>query len=589
MKSRFHNITTDGDSGVLQSDNSIITIVASGFHNNHATNGDGGVILSFSSTITVEVSEFCNNSATLYGGGVVNSVNSTIMIVTSAFHYNTATERGGVLHSTNSAITICDSNFTENSSPIGAAIIALAGTKIQYHGYLLFDKNSANKYAVMYLSNSNLRGHTLLFSNNFGSLVAFNSNITFSGNATLKFVNNRPSTSKTTPIGFQEGGAITLFQSNVFIDGECYLECNHAENGGAIHSTDSKLYVNGIITIAHNTATGNGGGIYLSNSELNCQQKGRSVLFNNTAALKGGGLHAISSTIKAISNLLEYENYNTQYKTVFYIGTRINFTKNAAKIGGALSLEANAKLYILKYYERTITYDNFFAIENPVIYENDANTTIFIANNADYGAAVYVDDDTNSGTCAIDPKIECFFQVLTVDDNYYHAYDIVNLATQSMYFSQNYASISGSKLYGGLLDRCAVSVFAEIYKKYASESIIGGNAYFKNVSLVTDVSISSRPVRVRLCTNDARNYNYNQSHIKYVKKGEPFPVSLVAINQVGKSISAIIRTSLKFADSGLAEGQLERNVSAGCTNLIFNIVSPQNFENLILYASDGPC
>ena len=82
--------------------------------------------------------------------------------------------------------------------------------------------------------------------------MAFNSNITFTGYAA--FVNNTPS--QTVSGDFQEGDAITLFQSNVFFDGVCNLEHNHAENGGAIHSADSKLYVNCNVTIAHNTATG---------------------------------------------------------------------------------------------------------------------------------------------------------------------------------------------------------------------------------------------------------------------------------------------------------------------------------------------
>ena len=90
----------------------------------------------------------------------------------------------------------------------------------------------------------------------------------------------------------------------------------------------------------------------------------------------------------------------------------------------------------------------------------DANTTIFTANKADYGGAVYV-DDTNSGTCASDPKTKCFFQVLAIHSLHYQ-----HLKTQSiiLYFSQNYATISGSTLYGGLLDRCAVSQFAEVHK-----------------------------------------------------------------------------------------------------------------------------
>ena len=44
---------------------------------------------------------------------------------------------------------------------------------------------------------------------------------------------------------------------------------NLAENGGAILSTGSKLYiVAGIVTVERNMAIQNGGGIHLSNSEL---------------------------------------------------------------------------------------------------------------------------------------------------------------------------------------------------------------------------------------------------------------------------------------------------------------------------------
>ena len=123
------------------------------------------------------------------------------------------------------------------------------------------------------------------------------------------------------------------------------------------------------------------------------------IIMNNTstAVQQGGGLHAISSSMKAIS---AFTNVWLQYT-----GTRINFTKNLAKRGGGLSLEANAKLYVLKH-------DNI----STLLHNSDGyntNTTIFTANRADYGGAVYV-DDTNSGTCASEPKTECFFQVLAI-------------------------------------------------------------------------------------------------------------------------------------------------------------------------------
>ena len=85
------------------------------------------------------------------------------------------------------------------------------------------------RYAVIYLSDSELIGGgsgnaTFSWTSNLGSLVAFNSNINFNGYA--KFGNNQPS--QTAAGDFQEGGAITLLQSNAYFDGECNLKHNHA-------------------------------------------------------------------------------------------------------------------------------------------------------------------------------------------------------------------------------------------------------------------------------------------------------------------------------------------------------------------------
>ena len=398
--------------------------------------------------------------------------------------------------------------------------------------------------------------------------MAFNSNITFTNYAV--FVNNqRPQSASG---DFQEGGAITLLQSDIFFDGVCSLEHNHAENGGAMHATESKIYVNGIVTIANNTASGNGGGVYLSTSELNCQQKSIFVLVNNTAVRRGGGLHAISSSIRATSSAL-IDPISKHF--LQYTGTKINFVKNTAELGGGLSFEVNAKLYILKY--------------NPILYSgNDTSTTVtnFTANSADYGGAVYVDDDTNSGMCASNPKMECFFQVLTI-----HSEESKSLKIQSIYFSQNYANISGPTLYGGLLDRCAVSQFAEVHNKHSSgqeyEYEGNGISYFTDVATGERTLMSSLPVQVCLCTSTEHNCT-NHSSIA-VKKGETFTLSAVAVDQIGQPVHATIQTSLHFTESGLAEGQLARTIPAECTNLTFNVLSPHNPESLTLYASNGPC
>ena len=173
-----------------------------------------------------------------------------------------------------------------------------------------------------------------------------------------------------------------------------------------------------------------------------------------------------------------------------------------------------------------------------------------------------------------------------------HGMEHSDLETQSMHFSQNYANISGSTLYGGLLDRCAVSQFAEVHSKgsYLKQNYEykgNGESYFKDISSGKNTFISSLSVWVCACISNEPNCTH-QSQTE-VRKGETFTFSVVAVDQVGQPVSATIQTSLHFTESALAEGQLARKISAECTNLTFNIVSPHHSENLTLYASDGPC
>ena len=205
-----------------------------------------------------------------------------------------------VLSCGGSMVTLINSNFTNNNAPIIGAITST----IKYHGSLLIANNSAvDGYAIIHLDNSQFIGHhsgNAMILNNIRSLVATSSNITIMG--MVRFSNNRLPQS-TTDSYMQEGGTVTLVQSNAFLGGNCIFEYNHADNGGAILSIDSRLYMNGNITIAHNVANRNGGGVYLMDSELNCLNVSTFALLHNTAAHRGGGLHAISSSIKAMTSL----------------------------------------------------------------------------------------------------------------------------------------------------------------------------------------------------------------------------------------------------------------------------------------------
>ena len=570
---------------VVQSSYSYMTINGSTFDFNR------GIVLNvINGNSTIDQSTFKHN----IGSVLLISANTMITVMTSEFDNNSGAgsiriHQKIVLGCSNSTAQLINCNFTNNKSPVIAALDSM----IEYFDSLLIMNNSAeNEHAIIHLYNSEFTGHdsgNATISNNMRSLVAFFSNITFRGYTRFSH-NHDQQTVTVSDDNLQEGGAITLVQSNLFLDGMCMLEHNQAENGGAILSIEGKFHLRGNLIIAHNTASRNGGGIHLTESEVNCLSNSTLLLVYNTATHKGGGIHAISSYIRAFSNLKVTEmNVDTAV---------INFTNNTAQRGGGLSLEANAKLVVLKYEDGEIlllsesTYRHYTY--------NQSYTMIFSGNSADYGGAIYVNDDTNSGTCTNDSKTDCFFQSLAHISGLYRLSETSStsinyarniLKTESLYFSKNSASISGSTLYGGLLDRCAVNQFSEVHILYNQEYRDGGNGitYLKHISTVTDTSISSLPLKVCLCMDNEHNCTHQSRNTIEVRKGATFTVSLASVDQINHPVDGLIHASLNFAESAVASGQATREIPAKCTNLKFNIISPNNTEQLTLYALDGPC
>ena len=215
----------------------------------------------------------------------------------------------------------------------------------------------------------------------------------------------------------------------------------------------------GETTIANNTATNsNGGGISLYQSDL--EIKGNCIISDNHA-MRGGGIHATSSTVAV------------------YQPATLQFINNRAENGSGLYLEVNPKLYILKT-GRLFTYEQ--------------HLLIFSGNHANYRGTVYVADDTNS---ACSPDNECFIQTLVLFQEGNIMSDTVNIL-----FSDNTASEQGADLFGGLLDRCIPSPFAEVYQKQTTR--YSGVSYLGNISNITALdTISSLPVRICFCNNES--------------------------------------------------------------------------------------
>ena len=379
-----------------------------------------------------------------------------------------------------------------------------------------------------------------------------------------------------------EGGAMTAFQSNIEFRGMVFFKNNSATRGGAIGVVSSKLSVYGSISICNNTASNSGGGMYIFQSELNCKNGSIVQFVSNSALERGGGIHAIGSTITA--------EVDFSYQTV-YSGSRLMLIDNVAtRFGGGMCLENNAKLNVLYLNRVDLLYS-----KNVANYKYNI-TFLFRGNSAVYGGALYIADDTTSGTCSTSKfynthstVTECFFQTSKVEKvtSYIHS-NKTHTKPGSIYaeFRNNHALKRGSNLYGGLLDRCTQSQFNKIgtAKLYA----IDGLEYLLRLSNInTSNSISSDPVQVCFCLQNQPNCTSQNVSVS-VFKGERFSVPLVAVDQALHFVSATIHSIPKSNGSGIDTGQLIQSTTNNCTNLIFNVFSSHESEELIVYA-EGPC
>ena len=473
--------------------------------------------------------------------------------------------------------------FVSNSAPTGAAIYVIKST-VKSCGTILFFNNYVTLNSIVYFldSNGTFEGTTEM-SQNVGSFFAFNSDITFTG--CNRFTDGSPPQNTSTDL--DEGGAVTLVQTTLTLRGVSRFEHNHAEIGGAIVATESELHLEDEVTVINNEAYNSGGGFYLSQSDLHSFRRSRVMISSNTAAGKGGGIHAVSSSIKGTvtgSKDANKDEKNATVTTEEYLGSLIYIVNNTAKHGGALFLEANSKVTLLKDY----------------IFETAMNVSAlnFVGNTAVHGGAIYVDDESNSGACASNPfernsiKSECFIRIvathtiLTANTNY---------SLNNIDFDLNYASISGSTLFGGLLDRCRVSLFNEVDRTIdlADNQFLtykgDGLQYLFDISTGnTNQTISSYPVQLCLCVKGQPVCGYKVHSAAAVRRGETFTLSVMAVNHVYSPVNATIQGYLYSTESNLISGQVTP-ISDQCTNVTFQITSPRNSEQLTLYASDGPC
>lgn len=411
--------------------------------------------------------------------------------------------RGGALLVTTCNITLTGYNiFTANYLVSGrGGGISVESSNLTSNGKLEIDDNMADYGAAIFAvdSKSHFSGTTIISRNNWWKLP--------------QLVKNESSRQNTFASQQSEGGGITLYRSETTFVGNVTLIYNAAKHGGAILLFQSKLYTFGITIIAYNLAN-SGGGVHAYKSELNF--KGYTIVAKNTATGKGGGIYSVVTTTKLVGSRSGRQN------------GFLNFFANHANKGGAIYLEANSNLYVDK---KQFESNNIFLKRyTPILVLNFTN------NFAHYGGALYIADETISSACLTalseyDAEVgECFLQVLRVpipsgsETAFGNGPNSLNL--QNIFFINNTASIAAGQIFGGLLDRCQVSVFAEAYYKYNQTSnSLRVSSYLTDITNIQqqDFSsvMSSDPICVCFCKYNLPDCNFQPPHI-YVQNGETF-------------------------------------------------------------------
>ena len=220
----------------------------------------------------------------------------------------------------------------------------------------------------------------------------------------------------------------------------------------------------------------------------------------------------------------------------------VHFTNNKAEKSGGVYFESNS----------------FFVLTTESILK--FSTAIeFTSNKAEVGRALFVSGNTFSSTCSI-PVLSKGSQAEK------------NSILSIILLNKSDIIITRQEVFGGDCSNFKTYYLDEDTNAYSSSFVE-----------------SSHPVEVNLCfcTNGYPNCSYQHPSI-YIKKGKKFTISVVAVDLDNTSINTSVRVSLS-PEAGLAIGQTTQMTNSSCTDLIYNIYSPHDSEQLMLMITDSDC
>ena len=507
---------------------------------NTATSG-GGIHARWSHVSVTERSKFQKNIA-VFGGGIYTD-NSTIEFNdSSTFTGNKANHTGGSLYAARSVLNFLGtSSITHNhAARDGGGIYTRDGSVVNLLGLNYYQGNIAEDTGggiSAFQSSFKLGGQTTFERNKAaegGGLYTFNCAVKLPGENT--FITNS---------AHNHGGGFTVVRGTIHLNGSTTFKSNLAASGGGIYIDSSKADIDGRSFFMNNTAESGGGAIFASDSIL--ELNGKDVFEANTAT-KGAAIHAFSSTLILQGNS--------------------SFVNNFANYGGGISSESSN----LTVAHNQSSYLNNMALRGGAQYfDVNSNFSLhqtahvhFQGNNAtEFGGAIYVVDEPS--------RSECFFHIQNDQS--------LDLNTTPLVFEKNSAGMRGSVLYGGLLDNC----------NFTSERYTSALQLF-NMSILQvhddkGYSISSDPTQLRFCNRSEWNCT-ETTQLRSIYPGQQVEVSVVAIDQLGSAIPALIHTTVRSGQILNISETISYEIRENCTSRNYSVTPKIIFNQLEFYPSN---
>ena len=564
----FTHNTADYGGAVRVYDLSFANISDCNFDSNEAHIAGGAMAAYKRSVITVEICSFVQNTANVGGVSIVihTELENNALTMSVCEFYNNSAKYGGILYVHGGAVSIKNSTFDTNRARFnGGTITAFSNSTIFLHT-IIMTKNSAYRGGVMSLTD----GSSAIL--NMCSLI---SNNALSKGGDLYILDSQANiTSSTFHSSFavrSNGGAIHVSSGSLLIERSLFSHNNASMNGGAVRGEWNTSIVVLYCNFTNNTAVHHGGALSLyRNSNVTVINTN----FENNTAESGGALAASSMSSIEFAPIIGHGNHDHVFKIIsnraqthgggIYIDeSLLNFTTSiiinynqAGEFGGGIHAMNSSIAFVsdIQFSDNKAKSGGGISLSNSNLSSNGdrQNLTIdFCYNQAqDNGGALYVDDCSYMGEV---PNPRCFFQ--TVSQNL-----MIN-------FFNNSANSMGADLFGGLLDRCTISI--------DSNRTLHGMSHWEAISNLTNLhSISSHPVKVCHCNHNIPRCEGRTLSVK-VKRGEKIKVPVVVVDQVEQPVKAHVkRTFYNRSDVKLLDSQALQSTSAECRDLEYNASFP---------------